>query len=101
MCCFTQSILTLRLYVGGRTDARTDGRMDGRTDRQMDGWIDGLMNGWMGGCNISLKDCLQQAKIMISVPRCVKRYTNVQANASLYMHAVIYSAKTCTQLEFY
>jgi hypothetical protein len=29
---FTQSIHTLRLSVGGRTDARTDGRMDGRTD---------------------------------------------------------------------
>jgi hypothetical protein len=26
MCCFTQSIHTLRLSVGGRTDARTHGR---------------------------------------------------------------------------
>jgi hypothetical protein len=31
MCCFTQSIHTLRLSVGGRTHGRTDGRTDGRT----------------------------------------------------------------------
>jgi len=31
-CCFTQSIHTLRLSVGGRTDGRTDGRTHGRTD---------------------------------------------------------------------
>ena len=29
---FTQSIHTLRLSVGGWTDARTDGRTDGQTD---------------------------------------------------------------------
>ena len=28
MCCFTQNILTLRLSVGGRTDARTDARTE-------------------------------------------------------------------------
>ena len=32
MCCFTQSIHTLRLSIGGRTDARTDARTDGRTE---------------------------------------------------------------------
>jgi hypothetical protein len=32
MCCFTQSIHTLSLSVGGRTHARTDGRTDGRTE---------------------------------------------------------------------
>ena len=26
MCCLRENILTLRLSVGGRTDARTDGR---------------------------------------------------------------------------
>ena len=28
MCCFTQNILTLRLSVGGRTDARTHARTE-------------------------------------------------------------------------
>ena len=28
MCCFTQSIHTLRLSVGGRTHRRTDGRTE-------------------------------------------------------------------------
>ena len=32
MCCFTQSIHTLRLSVGGRTHARTHGRTDRRTE---------------------------------------------------------------------
>jgi hypothetical protein len=32
MCCFTLSIHTLRLSVGGRTHARTHGRTDGRTE---------------------------------------------------------------------
>jgi hypothetical protein len=32
MCCFTQSIHTLRLSVGGLTDGRTHGRTDGRTE---------------------------------------------------------------------
>jgi len=30
MCCLRENILTLRLSVGGRTDARTDGRTDGK-----------------------------------------------------------------------
>jgi len=30
-CCFTHNIHTLRLSVGGQTDARTDTRTDGRT----------------------------------------------------------------------
>jgi hypothetical protein len=34
---FTQSIRTLRLSVGGRTDGRTDGRTHGRTDGRTDG----------------------------------------------------------------
>jgi len=28
MCCLRENILTLRLSVGGRTDARTDGRTE-------------------------------------------------------------------------
>jgi len=32
MCCLRENILTLRLSVGGRTDARTDGRTHARTD---------------------------------------------------------------------
>ncbi len=38
---FTQSIHTLRLSVGGRTDGRTHERTDGRTDGHTDGWTDG------------------------------------------------------------
>jgi hypothetical protein len=32
MCCFTLSIHTLRLSVGGRTHGRTDGRTHGRME---------------------------------------------------------------------
>ncbi len=42
---FTQSIHTLRLSVGGRTDGRTHGRMDGWTDARTHGRTDGRTHG--------------------------------------------------------
>ncbi len=45
MCCFTQSIHTLHLSVGGLTDGRTDAWTHGRTDGRADGRTDGRMDG--------------------------------------------------------
>ncbi len=59
-CCFAQSIHTLRLSVGGRTDGRTDARMHGRTDgRKIFTQYSGISSCSVGSTYMSL-DCLNQ-----------------------------------------
>ena len=69
MCCLRENILTLRLSVGGRTDARTDGRTHARTDGRTHARTDGrkIFTQYSGisSCSLGSTDYARAVEMMV------------------------------------